>query len=156
MKYEGHIISCFSGVGKTHFVLNNNELIDCIDLDFYDWMHRGNLGPNWSDKYFSRINQCKNKFDITFVNTTPDILNYLEENFLKETTLIYPYRYLKDEWVERVHKRGGESNFYKILENIWDEWITSCENWKGLKYKLKSGEYLTDVPFKYFMKGEIK
>jgi len=138
---KGRIISCFSCVGKTHYVLNNLHLESCIDHDFYDYMYRGNLGENWMGVYMTRMRQLQKKFEYVYVNSTPEIIAELP----KDSILVYPYPNLKNEWVQRAKNRGGESAFPKLLEKKWDEWIAACESWTGKKYMVNSGEYLSNV-----------
>jgi len=139
------IIAVFSCVGKTHYVLNNYEHISCIDHDFYDWMYRGQLGNNWMQRYIHRMIQLTKKFDYIFVNATPEIIRYLP----KEAIIIHPTRELKDEWIRRAQSRGGITEFSKLLEREWDEWIDACRKWPGKRIEIVNpNQHLTDIDLK--------
>jgi hypothetical protein len=135
----GRVISVFSCSGKTHFVVNQFDKIDCIDHDFYDYRFRGKL-PDWELTYMNRMAQLRAKFDFVFVNAIPEVLKYPKMLYM----VIYPHRSLKSDWVNRAIRRGGESEFPKLLDKEWDNWIDLCEQFQGKKIVLAKGEYLSD------------
>ena len=137
----GRIVACFPCSGKTHFVLNNWRTCNCIDFDFYDWMYMGQLGDKWLTEYLDRMKQLSRYFDFVYINATPEILERIYINSI----IIYPKRELKEEWLRRAIKRGGETDFPKLLEEKWNYWITVCQAWEGKKYQLDSGEYVSDI-----------
>ena len=137
----GKIIAVFPCSGKTHYVLNNFHKESCIDHDFYDWMYRGNLGHSWLVKYIFRMKDLRKKFKFVYVNTLPTIINELP----KDSIVIYPNRSLKEEWIQRAIKRGGETAFPLTLGEKWDYWLDACNTWEGKKYELQSGQYLSDI-----------
>lgn len=146
MNKKGKIIAAFPCVGKTHFVLNNFISISCVDHDFYDYMYRGNLGNNWLAHYIYRMEELQNKFDYVLINATPEILKALKELQIN-ATVVYPDITLKKEWIDRAIKRGGATQFPKLLEQNWDYWILCCNMWEGEKVSIKENEHLSDLSY---------
>ena len=138
---KGKVIACLSCTGKTHFVLNNFENMDCVDHDMYDWMYRGKLGDAWIDYFKVRMQELRDKFEFVFVNAIPEIIKIIPENSI----IIFPKRELKEEFLNRAKSRGGETAFPKYLDEHWDEWMDACENSPAKKIRLDSGEYVSDV-----------
>jgi len=142
---KGKIIACFSCVGKTHYVVNNFDVISCIDHDMFDWKYRGQLGNNWFDYYWVRTFQLQDKFDYVFVNAIPEVIERLDYD---RDVIIFPDRDLKHFWIERAQKRNPESDFTKLLSAEWDNWIDACYNSPAKKIILGMPHlYLSNVNF---------
>lgn len=80
------------------------------------------------------------------------ILSSSHENVRKEVsklglfTCVYPSRDQKQDYLERYKQRGSSEDFIKLLDEKWDEWITSMEEQKGcLHIVLRPGQFLSDV-----------
>jgi len=138
----GEIIAVFSCAGKSHFVHQYFRKFDCVDHDMYDFAFASSrrIRENWVEHYLQRMHFLRKKYSIVFVNAEPSILAKLPST----TMIVYPKKELKAEYIARARARGA-SEFYKILEEKWDEWIDACENHKS-KYKciLEEGEYLQE------------
>jgi len=60
--------------------------------------------------------------------------------------LVFPERGLKGEYLKRFRARGSDSNFVKLLDDNWDNFIDELENQAGCTpIRLKAGQFLKDV-----------
>ncbi len=103
------------------------------------------------DKDFFPVNYIKHikdnidKADVIFVSSHDVVRNALVNNGLWYT-LVYPNKYLKNEYIKRYKDRGNPQQFIDLVEKNWDMWISECELQKGCEHVvLESYEYISDI-----------
>jgi len=135
------VIIVFSNCGKTYYALKKGIEKNCIDHDCYYYIHSELFGNDWVYHYLQELKFLQEVFDIVFVNAIPEILEEISPGFL----IVYPEDNLRAEYVVRAKNRS-ETEFYKLLDEKWDEWIQACKLYDTNNRRvLKSGEYLTNV-----------
>lgn len=150
--YDTKIISAFPGCGKTYLFnkLNEDEII-CLDSDSsnFSWIYQsGNKERNqeFPYNYMKHIKENIGKYKYIFVSSHDIVRKALNDNGI-EFTLVYPDINIKNEYIQRYIDRGSDSNFIRLLEEKYDEWICECENDENTKNKvrLQKFQYLSDV-----------
>lgn len=53
-----------------------------------------------------------------------EALKKLTDDFL----VVYPAKYLKEEWIRRCSLRGSSPEFCQKIADYWDEWIDDIED----------------------------
>jgi hypothetical protein len=61
-------------------------------------------------------------------------------------TLVYPYKELKKEYLQRYADRGSPKAFIDMMDAKWDQFVTECYSQTGCTHiVLTSGQFLADV-----------
>ena len=136
---ETLVISAFPGCGKSHMYRNNEDkLILDSDSSKFD-------KSDFPRNYIEHIQSNIGKADIIMVSSHKEVRDALVENEI-EFTLVYPKRDIKEEYIQRYKNRGNDSNFIKLLESKWDDWMDELEQQSNCKkIELEKGKYLSDV-----------
>ena len=136
---ETLVISAFPGCGKSHMYRNNEDkLILDSDSSKFD-------KSDFPRNYIEHIQSNIGKADIIMVSSHKEVRDALVENEI-DFTLVYPKRDIKEEYIQRYKNRGNDSNFIKLLESKWDDWMDELEQQSNCKkIELEKGKYLSDV-----------
>lgn len=159
------IIAAFPACGKTYCFSNNKNLsildsdssqfswVNVIDKE-YEAKNRGKndykeryikiRNPDFPKNYIEHIKENIGKVDYIFVSTHEEVRKALNESDI-EFTIVCPERSLKAEWVGRCFLRGSGDKFCQLIADQWDNWLDQIENEEHDYYKLKHGEYLSDI-----------
>lgn len=166
MKIKGQkiqIFACFSGTGKTFYAKHNNDYID-VDKEKYMCKY-SDITKETSDLDIEllkdKVKRKSKDYPTNFINK---IIEYYEqgkfllvvpEPLIMEIihknnwpyVLIYPEKLCKEEYRDRIEKRGNSKEFLMWHDMFFDQYIDKCEgdDHAILKIKLKSGEFLTDA-----------
>jgi broad-specificity NMP kinase len=120
------VISGFPGVGKSYCCKKYGDLFKMIDSDSseFSWIKDkdGNntkeRNPEFPNNYIEHIKSNIGEVDVIFVSSHDIVRGALAENNIK-TILIYPDRTLKNDWIERLERRGSSEDFVKFISNNW-------------------------------------
>lgn len=136
------IICGFPGVGKSSWAKKEMaENAHLLDLDYTD------LKESWPYKYIAHlVNYQKNKrWPYLLSSSHKEVREGLVE-YDMPFACVYPSKDQKQEYLERYKNRGSSEEFIKLLDEKWDEWITSMEEQKCcLHIVLRPGQFLSDV-----------
>ena len=75
----------------------------------------------------NHISENIGKVDCIFVSSHKEVreaLKKLTDDFL----VVYPAKYLKEEWIRRCSLRGSSPEFCQKIADYWDEWIDDIED----------------------------
>ena len=135
------LVSAFPGCGKSHFFkTKNTPSYTILDSDSSTFDK-----SDFPDNYIKHIKSNIGKADVIMISSHKDVRDALLKEDMK-FTLVYPNRYLKDEYISRYKKRGSNQKFIELLDKNWDVWISELEEQKGCKHiQLLEGQYLDDV-----------
>lgn len=150
------MICGFPGTGKSYMFDKQEEIgLKILDSDssLFSWEYdeSGNKtdirNKEFPDNYIKHIKEvCKRgSTDIIFVSSHKAVRQALHHNMFCPL-VVYPDISLKDEYIKKYSDRGNDNSFIKMMDNNWDEFIKEIEENESNKFKLKSGEYMTDIP----------
>ena len=123
------IVSGFPGVGKTYAAKNNKDL-KILDSDSSSFSWAGfSRNPEFPKNYIKHIKENEYNYDIIFVSSHKEVRDALLENKIS-FTLVYPNKYLKNEYLERLKRRGSNEAFIKKIDENWDSWLKEIEELK--------------------------
>jgi hypothetical protein len=152
-KQEAKVIAGFPGVGKTHFispsVTKPSTISNLIfnDLDSTPFSHtHGPPNPEFPGNYITHIQSLLSIPNLVIMVGVHDVVrDRLVENGI-QFTLVYPEKGLKEEYMKRWTDRGSPKGLINKLDQMWDNFTSSCMGQKGCKHLvLKEGQYLSDV-----------
>lgn len=134
------LISAFPGCGKSTFKnnfergdydeLNINKPVLDSDSSNFSWITINGIktrNPNFPKVYIDHIMANIGKSSIIFISSHDTVRDALNQNNI-EYYLVYPNKKLKDEWIERLRKRGSGEAFCSLIYNNWDNFIDGIEN----------------------------
>lgn len=141
-------VCAFPGTGKSTIVENQDMYGIGGDVFVHDTIQHAWKQNRFLSFYISRLEaiMLTRPNHLVFVSSSELVRNSLKQKGLKYD-LAFPNRELKSEYLERYKKMGMMSDFIEKMDEHWDEYIDSCENDQtvGRKYRLESGQYLSDV-----------
>lgn len=128
------IISAFPACGKTYateyFSKKGLSVLDSDSSEF-SWIPNESgdkvRNPNFIEDYMNHISENIGKVDCIFVSSHKEVrkaLKKLTDDFL----VVYPAKYLKEEWIRRCSLRGSSPEFCQKIADYWDEWIDDIED----------------------------
>lgn len=159
----GVFVYCYTATGKSTVAKKYSNVIDMESTLFkYKNTKEENEGTkgttrevnvDYPQNYYEALEQVKNKYDYILVsdNTCDDYFRTKNIAYWQ----VFPHKSLKNEYVERMKKRGNNHDFIAYQIKLWDQWIEECKNDKfaAKLIELKSGQYLEDVLPNLKLKG---
>lgn len=142
-KKRGIIICGFAGIGKSSI----REAVPYYkDIKLYDLQsHAFVKDYGWQRNYVECAIALAEKYDFVFLSTHDVVIDELQRRGEK-FYIIYPSRYLKDEYMERFKMRGSSLDYITRFRAQWDNFINKLDDLKcDNKITLRSGQYLSDV-----------
>ena len=143
MEKKGIIICGFAGIGKS-------SIKDAIpyfkDVKLYDLQsHIFKKESGWQKTYVECALALRDKYDYVFLSTHDVVIDELK-NRGEKFYIVYPNKYLKQEYLERFRKRGSSMDYILRFRERWDMFIDKLDSldheWK---INLRTGQYLSDV-----------
>lgn len=143
---KGIIICGFAGIGKSS-IQKHSDLYTTIK--YYDLQsHNFVKHPGWEKSYIDCACSLAKENDYVFVSTHDVVIKELMNRDVK-FYIVYPYRYCKDEYMERFKQRGSDMEYIKRFMLRWDMFVNNIENLTHVnKIPLRRGQYLTDVLYR--------
>lgn len=143
------IISAFPACGKTYVYENfKDKIILDSDSSKFSWIIIDGekvRNPEFPQNYINHIRKNIGKADYILVSTHENVRQTLEEAGI-DFYLVYPEKYLKEEWIGRCFLRGSDENFCQLIADNWDIWINQLyDDSKHTDLRLKSGQHLSNV-----------
>ncbi|WP_220456036.1 hypothetical protein [Priestia aryabhattai] len=139
------IISGFPAIGKSFLFENNHLKVLDSDSSLFSWIEKGVRHPDFPSNYMDHIKENIGKADFILVSSHDVVRKALEDNDI-HYTLVYPDISLKEEYIERYKSRGNDEKFISFIESNWNKFIDDIEDEVfPAKFKLESGEFLSDV-----------
>lgn len=134
------IISGFPGIGKSTLFKEYPDITRDSDSSTFP-------KEDFPNNYIQHIRETLEDQNVRhlLVSSHFPVRDELEEQGFP-FYLVYPDRELKDEYLKRYTDRGSPEAFVKLLDDNWNDWISSCQSQAGcIHVVLKSGQYLSDV-----------
>jgi hypothetical protein len=148
MAEYARVISAFPGVGKTHFSKNNKFKIIDSDSSKFSWIATETgreRNPDFPKNYIEHIKENLDKVDIILVSSHEEVRKALAENEI-EYALLYPHEECKEEYLDRFIERSDTSEFIKMMDYKWEDFLESCKKDKHATHLvLQKGQYLSDL-----------
>lgn len=143
MEKKGIIICGFAGIGKSSI---KDAVAYFKDVKLYDLQsHCFVKDYNWQKNYVECALALQNKYDYVFLSTHDVVIEELKKRGEK-FYIVYPNKYLRQEYLERFKKRGSSTEYIMRFRDRWDLFIDKLDSldheWK---INLRSGQYLSDV-----------
>jgi hypothetical protein len=145
------IISGFPCIGKSYFCENSKTRCWDSDSSAYSWsgekLHDGKRirNPDFPNNYINHIVETHAPGTFILVSTHKVVREALSNNMMP-FVLVYPNRFLKEEYLERARKRGSTQEFINIMDTNWDTWVSECEaQHASVKICLGFGETLSTI-----------
>jgi hypothetical protein len=151
-----YVVCGFPATGKSYMYEIQNQLdAKIIDSDssLFSWLYdeQGNKtnvrNPDFPNNYIEYIKEiCRQgNTDIIFVSSHKTVRDALRRKGFVPL-VVYPDISLKEEYIQRYKDRGNDESFIKMMDENWESFILDIEENESNKYKLKSGQYMIDVP----------
>lgn len=138
------VIAAFPATGKTYLASNDHRFSDS-DSSRFSWGTPGVRNPNWPNNYISHIKGLLADGQRVLCSThleVRDALAAAEVPF----TLAYPHEGYRDEYIDRMRRRGSPEPTIAFVESGWFELLDSCRRQRGCAHVvLYDGQYLSDV-----------
>ena len=145
---ETLIISGFPGVGKSYFKNNhsNNMVILDSDSSNFSWLEgTKERNPDFPNNYIQHIKDNIGKADIIFISSHKAVRDALKHNNIFYY-LVYPCRYIKDEYLQRYKERGNAPAFIEFIDENWEDFVKDIEKETFPKLiLLRRGQHLKDA-----------
>ena len=137
------LVCGFPGIGKSHLC----RKAGWHDSDSSQFSSR----DRWPSNYIAHLRGLEG---VALVSTHKEVRDALAEAGMA-FELCYPSRELKQDYLARYKQRGSPATFIKLLDRMWDEWITEMENEKRCAGRiiLREGDFASDVIFEPNVKG---
>lgn len=151
----GVFIYCYTATGKSTLSKKYSNVID-MESTIYKYLNtstekehdkgsKRERNPEFPENYFNALEEVKNKYD--YILISDNICDsWLTENNI-EYWQVYPNINLKEEYLNRMRKRGNPKEFIDYQAKLWNEWVEGCAQDKKAKIhiELQAGQYLEDV-----------
>ena len=151
----GVFVYCYTATGKSTLGKKYSNVID-MESTLYKYLDssteketdKGKVrerNPEFPKNYFKALDDVKDKYD--YILISDNICDsWLTENKI-EYWQVYPNVNLKEEYLERMKKRGNPKEFIEYQGKLWNEWVDGCAKDKNAKkhIELKAGQYLENV-----------
>ncbi|MBI3036666.1 hypothetical protein HYY73_02830 [Candidatus Woesearchaeota archaeon] len=139
------VILAFPGTGKTYFQQHTPLRVLDSDSSKFSWSSEGVRNPDFPGNYVAHIRESMGIADIVLVSSHAPVRDALVREGIPYT-LVFPYRNLKDEYIERFRQRGSSEAFVDQVAKNWDGWISELEQQVGCTpVRLSAGQYLSDL-----------
>lgn len=147
------IITGYQGIGKSTLAKNNNKIIDLESsffwkYDLYDFEKKGEKSrPEDWYVYYCQMAQCLSKQEyIVFVSCHPEVRKFLSIRNNERFCAIFPDKFIKNDWIERLRNRYTESKSDKDLRALQHAEKYFDSDISQLLYECQYGEeYYHDV-----------
>lgn len=119
------IISAFPGTGKSVFHEKNPTTTLDSDSSYFSWVIVDGekvRNPEFPENYIKHIKENIGKYEFIFVSSHAEVRNALKDNCIF-FYWITPAPERKEEFIKRYEDRGNHSNFVRLLETNWDNWM---------------------------------
>jgi len=161
------VVLCGPAVGKTYLSNTDSrfidldgmkakykyEIIDEIDFE-KNKLNRGKVIHQDSLEYALNILKKEIQNDkIVLLSFNKQLLEYLWDNNI-DYFLVYPNINSRDEYINRMKKRGNNEKFIEAMTNAkdWNLFYSRNKNDTKPAYKIQldEGQYLSDIKNKFF------
>ena len=167
MKKICSVVLCGPAVGKTYLSKTDSRFIDLdgmkakykygiIDeIDFEkNKLNRGKVIHQDSLEYALNILKKEIQNDkIVLLSFNKQLLEYLWDNNI-DYFLVYPNKNSREEYINRMKKRGNNEKFIEAMTNVkdWNLFYSRNKNDTKPSYKIQldEGQYLSDIKNKFF------
>ena len=117
------IVMGFPGVGKTYVKerykgSNNLKVLDSDSSNFDK--------SDFPNNYINYIEKQIGKYDIIMVSTHKEVRDAIKNSIIPRMCslyICYPSYDIKDEWLERLRKRGNNESFIKMIDENYFNWV---------------------------------
>ena len=119
------IIVGYQGIGKSTLAGNHK----CIDLESSNFWVNGKRADDWYIPYCQIANHLSEQGYIVFTSSHEVVRKELEKSE-EAVWVVYPSRYLKDEWIEKLkerYDRTGLEKDYKAWKNAEDRYTDNIK-----------------------------
>jgi hypothetical protein len=119
------IIAAFPGTGKSFYHKKHPETTLDPDSSLFSWVEtsEGKIrNPEWPENYINHIQENIGKYEFIFVSTHKEVREALLDACIF-FYLIYPDGDMKEKYLGRFRERGSSSEFVKLLDKSWDQWL---------------------------------
>lgn len=121
------ILMGFPGVGKTYVKekYKGSNKLKVLDSDSSNFDK-----SDFPNNYIKYINEQIGKYDIIMVSTHAEVRDAIKNSLIPLSCPIYicyPSLDIKDEWLERLRKRGNNETFIKLIDENYYNWIRDIE-----------------------------
>lgn len=163
-KIDCNVIVCGPAVGKTFLANHDSRFIDLDEIkgrykyglgsvsdEEYEYgkLNRGNVINNDSTDYTINIleEEIKNNH-IILLSYNKKLIKYIQDKSI-DYCLVYASLDSNEEYIERMKKRGNNSDFIEQMTNkeIWEKFYYENKDDKCPKYKIElpKDKYLSDI-----------
>lgn len=148
------VVSAYPCCGKTWAFENLKDKYSMLDSDSskFSWIfddegvntHKRN--PDFPANYIQHIKDNIGKVDYIFVSTHLVVREALEKAGIDYVT-VYPKMTAKEEWLERMRKRGNNEEFIESQSHFWKERMMDIitEPHGSELFRLGGNEYISDL-----------
>jgi hypothetical protein len=142
------VICGFSGIGKSTSEQKHREI---IDFESSPWSHIYDNGismenPRFPINYIDKLCEMIEGDEATYylLSCHKEVREELKNRGIGYI-IVLPTVDQKNEYLKRWLRRGSSIDFINIMNDRWEELITSCEEDDAPKIYLSSGEYISDL-----------
>lgn len=121
------ILMGFPGVGKTYI---KEKYKGSNDLKVLDSDSSNFDKSNFPNNYINYIKEQIGKYDIIMVSTHKEVRDAIKNSMISRMCplyICYPSLDIKDEWLERLRKRGNNESFIKLIDENYFNWVRDIE-----------------------------
>lgn len=142
---EGTVVAAFPATGKTHYAKTRTDVLDS-DSSLFSWSEPGVRHPDWPENYMAHITEAVAVGSTVLVSTHAEVRRALRESRIP-FTLVYPAPGLRDEYRERMERRGSPPALIeKVIGELWFPALYECRSQDECEHiMLGPGQYLADV-----------
>lgn len=144
------VIAAFPATGKSYLAARTPGLVDSDSSNFsWKYIHPDvrDRHPDWPGNYMAHLRGLlDNGARAVLVSTHAEVRSELVNQGIG-FTLVYPESGLRDEYRERMERRGSPAALVaKVIDELWDDALAECAAQEGCAHVvLGPGEYLTDA-----------
>lgn len=137
---SNRVVAAFCGTGKSFLCNKYPDTYKEVEC----WEYRDKQGEQFPNNYVREVVGLLEQGEyIVFTSTDPKILRALHKEGI-EIELVYPYKNLRNEYLDRFIERESSYEFIGVLMRNWNAWITELEGQKFCTHKrLDKGQYLS-------------
>jgi hypothetical protein len=136
---QSRVVAAFPATGKSYFAATTTQAEDSDSSAF-------SRSADWPMNYMRRTRDLLRRGAVVLVSTHAEVRGALETEGIP-FTLAYPDTGLREEYRERMERRGSPPALIeKVIDVLWDEALSECAAQTGCDHVvLGPGEYLADV-----------
>lgn len=121
------IILAFPACGKTYLKERfKGTEVKVIDSDSSEFSKE-----DFPNNYIHHIESQIGRYDIILISTHKDVRDAIYNNeYIMSSAAVYicyPSLKIKNDWIERLRKRGNNEKFCKLIEDNYENWITEIQ-----------------------------